>query len=774
MGQEDQHAGNDMLSQVELLETTCCNKIPDILIFKDADGRWLLANDLCLKYLSLPDDTYKGKTDVELAAEFPRFKDIFLHCAQTDTTAWKHKVPATTTQALTLPDGISTLFELTAIPFFNTDGNRQALLLTGSQVIGLRREQQRIARQRQITANIVKVHRLFREQSSEKLLMQKICDCLVKAQACYSAWILLLDKAGVPAVIVSAGIPPLFDFAKEDFKSGQLPQCMQEVMNNRRIHVCQDVQSLCRKCIIGKHQQGKGIISSPIQYADTLFGVLAVALPMDFIGLREEDAMFVDLAQDIGYGIYNRRQEAKRCEMERSLQERIDFLQKIYNAADTVSFITTDTQGRDAKIIEFSSGSEKMFGYSRSEVIGQPVALLHLKEDAEKFPEALERNARQEKGFNGQVTLVRKSGEKFPALLTTYPLNDQNGRMQRSLGVCVDISKQKRHENELELFANISRAFAISDQEQMFVDVLNVILKHMESPYGIFGYLQDEGTLVCFSLETTVREQCSVGSKSMTFSDKQWTTSWKQALEEGETSCHNGSLTVPEGQLPMTSSLVAPVRYQEKVIGLLQVANRENGYGEEHASRIEKITLYIAPILHAKLEEQKSIDLLKESERNLKTAQRIARLGHWELDVATNQFVASDETYRILRVKDRNTLVCRQDFIQFVHPDDREKVLHQFYSAMRNGDFYENTSRAVLADGTLKYLHMNFFVQKGRREGKPLRFSGTLQDITMQKNMEKRLIHTEKMATVAGLAAGVAHEIIHLCPVSCRPFKSYG
>jgi len=68
-----------------------------------------------------------------------------------------------------------------------------------------------------------------------------------------------------------------------------------------------------------------------------------------------------------------------------------------------------------------------MFGYNREEVIGKPVAMLHLPEDVIKFPAFINSMRQKKEGFTGESTLIRKSGEKFPALFTTYPIFDYEG-----------------------------------------------------------------------------------------------------------------------------------------------------------------------------------------------------------------------------------------------------------------------------------------------------------------------------------------------------------
>ena len=131
-------------------------------------------------------------------------------------------------------------------------------------------------------------------------------------------------------------------------------------------------------------------------------------------------------------------------------------LRDIFEAASTVAFITTDLGGREARILEFSPGAEHIFGYSRDEVLGRPLSMLHLPEHVAAFPGVIESMRRTGKPVTGEVPLVRKSGERFPALLTTHPIFNDEGEMISVLGVSTDITDRKRaeqalHEREEEL-----------------------------------------------------------------------------------------------------------------------------------------------------------------------------------------------------------------------------------------------------------------------------------------------------------------------------------
>lgn len=118
-------------------------------------------------------------------------------------------------------------------------------------------------------------------------------------------------------------------------------------------------------------------------------------------------------------------------------------LELILEAAQNVSFViaTPTWDGKDFLVREFVPGSEKLFGYTRDEVLGRPVSLLHSQEDVEKFPQIQERIA-ADQSWHGRGKLVRKNGEIFPAQLSVYPFKFYEE--QAALGVSIDISELDR------------------------------------------------------------------------------------------------------------------------------------------------------------------------------------------------------------------------------------------------------------------------------------------------------------------------------------------
>ncbi len=123
------------LRQNQAWLTTLINATPDIICFKDGQGRWLIANEADLALFELKDVDYFGKTDAELAAyTHPLYKESFLRCMQSDEKAWKAKGISIMEEAIEKPNGETIFLETIKVPVFDDNGNRTGLVVLGRDV----------------------------------------------------------------------------------------------------------------------------------------------------------------------------------------------------------------------------------------------------------------------------------------------------------------------------------------------------------------------------------------------------------------------------------------------------------------------------------------------------------------------------------------------------------------------------------------------------------------------------------------------------------------
>jgi len=130
----------DKLKETTTRLETLINATPDIVCFKDAEGRWLEANEADLKLFQLEGVDYRGKKDSELAElTHPVYREAFLTCERTDEVAWRKGSLARGDEEIILPDGTTRIYDLVKIPLFHPDGSRKGLVVLGRDVTERRR-----------------------------------------------------------------------------------------------------------------------------------------------------------------------------------------------------------------------------------------------------------------------------------------------------------------------------------------------------------------------------------------------------------------------------------------------------------------------------------------------------------------------------------------------------------------------------------------------------------------------------------------------------------
>lgn len=141
------------------------------------------------------------------------------------------------------------------------------------------------------------------------------------------------------------------------------------------------------------------------------------------------------------------------------------------------------------------------------------------------------------------------------------------------------------------------------------------------------------------------------------------------------------------------------------------------------------------------------VEQLRRRERLLRESQQIAHIGSWEWDIASDRIEWSDELYRIWQL-DPSASFSYADYINRLHPDDREHTQDVIARALQAGGTYNVDHRIILPDGEQRWIH-------GRGEviadgnGRAIRLRGVVQDVTDRVTSEQRLrsLLREQLAT---------------------------
>lgn len=136
--------------------------------------------------------------------------------------------------------------------------------------------------------------------------------------------------------------------------------------------------------------------------------------------------------------------------------------------------------------------------------------------------------------------------------------------------------------------------------------------------------------------------------------------------------------------------------------------------------------------------EFNAADRLRQNQEQLREAQRLARVGSWEIDLVSGELHWSDELFHIFEQDPATSVGSYELFLQLVHPDDRLKVDKAYRDSVANRTPYEIEHRLVMPDGRIKVI-LEYGETYYGEDGRALRSIGTAQDISSIRHMESQM-----------------------------------
>ncbi|WP_051272610.1 PocR ligand-binding domain-containing protein [Fundidesulfovibrio putealis] len=165
--------------------------------------------------------------------------------------------------------------------------------------------------------------------------------------------------------------------------------------------------------------------------------------------------------------------------------------------------------------------------------------------------------------------------------------------------------------------------------------------------------------------------------------------------------------------------------------------------------------------IYEDITERKLADeALRESEERLESVLEGSQLGLWDWDIESNTVKRNIFWTQMLGYSQDAVNQSLSEWTDLIHPEDRGRAVKSIQDHLAGlTPMHRVEYRMRAKDGLYRWILDQAKVVRRDPEGKPLRMSGTHTDITEHKCMQDVMVQTEKMMSVGGLAAGMAHEI---------------
>ncbi len=425
--------------------------------------------------------------------------------------------------------------------------------------------------------------------------------------------------------------------------------------------------------------------------------------------LSQEQTLLETIAARIA-GRMNERQ------VRQTLREReAIFAAMTRRAADSMGLVDFDT----GRFVEFNDAAAARLGYSREEFAALGVASIEADQNPAQVQQSFARIATsgsavfesRHRHKDGSLRDVRVSVSRIEVAGREYLASTWS-----------DITEEKRIREEIAVRQALYHSVVTSMNEGIIVlDGGGIIRACNPAAERILG----------------VAELDLLGRSGVD-------ASWRAVREDGS--------SFPAEELPTSRALQSGQAQRDVVLGLpgdngqmvwisINAQVLPGGSGQGPAGVVTSFT----DMTGRKLAEEQ----LKNSERDLREAQAVARVGSWSLTVQTGELQGSDEAYRIFGLS-RHEPISLRKFVARVHLDDLDWFRREWLAAQQGGDFDVEHRIVIGASAQLPEADIRWVRERAeiRRDasGAPVFALGTVQDITERKQMELELIlHRDKL-----------------------------
>ena len=327
--------------------------------------------------------------------------------------------------------------------------------------------------------------------------------------------------------------------------------------------------------------------------------------------------------RDIHFGLFRDLTERRRSE--EALRESERTARAILDAS-LAAVVLFDRVG---KVIDANDPYPSRFGLTREELIGSCIWDLFPADVAEQ------RKAAVEEVFSTRRPLrLEDCREGIWNDYVIYPIQDKDGDVSSVAVHAMDITERKQAEEALRdsemslaVTNRIANIFLAASEEDMFGNVLRVVLQATESDYGYLGYLDETGALACPAVLVRNRNTELTEVRRLVLPADGRSGVWGESLNRQARATAQGHVRLPGAPEPFADAIAIPLVHHGTMVGQLTVATNAVPYGEREALLLESIAAQTAPVLDARAEAERHGEERGRLERQLHHVQKMEAIG---------------------------------------------------------------------------------------------------------------------------------------------------
>jgi two-component system, NarL family, sensor histidine kinase UhpB len=308
----------------------------------------------------------------------------------------------------------------------------------------------------------------------------------------------------------------------------------------------------------------------------------------------------------------------------------------------------------------------------------------------------------------GQSSKLEIDDGTSAAHLELEPFRDPAGNIVGVVGIAFDVTDRVRSEEQVRAGQGLLRR--VLETLPVGVVVLNRagdVVLHNPASTHIWGETIASGK------ERWARSKGFRHGTGQAINAGEWAS--HRALDEGQTTRDELiDIETFDGERKTIENYAAPILDAEGVITGAIVVN-------------EDVT-----------ERVRAEEALRNAERLLIDAEKLGQTGSWEQDLISGQVFNTEANGRLFFGDDRGKGTRMEDYIEAVHPDDRDWVMRRREQLLGGTGSNDIEYRVIWPDGSVHWIFGRATVV-GDQAGRPVRVYGTNADVTERKHAEEEL-----------------------------------
>jgi PAS domain S-box-containing protein len=414
--------------------------------------------------------------------------------------------------------------------------------------------------------------------------------------------------------------------------------------------------------------------------------------------------------------------DAKQVEKDLRASEGLLFRTAFHSSPSPMAI----TDMEDGRLIDVNDQWLKTTGFSRQEVMGKTAVELGVWKEPERRAQLTETLKEKRRFRDLPMTLKSRDGSELELIMSAEIV--RIGDREMLLTQAHDITEERKIQNALRENENKFRALAESSPVGIY----------LTDNIGHCSYVNKRWRRMA---GLTTEEAMGEGwVKGIHPEDRELIrNSWYRMVESEGTWGLEYRFQNREGITTWVYGVASPIRNESGVI---------SGYVGNNVDITER---------------KKAEDALRRSEILLDEIGELGKVGGWELDVGTKKVYWTRETYRIHDIPEHENYDLPKATLFYDEPD-RSTLIAALQRCTETGEPFDLELRFTSAKGRRLVTHA--MGRAVKVDGRVTKVRGYFRDITSRKRaeedrreLEERLIRSEKMEALGVLAGGVAHEL---------------